>query len=1804
MAFSLEELQRIRKQYDEGRQKKQEEIAKKTNAAPEYRELPSLSRDTRRSRETEEQRSALQVQAENKANPNYDRIEEDRMRREVAQKRIENEMKQIEAMGMDASQTDLNRYNQLYNTAEGRGFIGNDISVNDFEVDKYLDPNYRMSKSEEQTAKTVVNNYFKRNPDAKKLLQMSTSNPYRASQLRSQMSDKQRNEYDRITSLMNKTSNLSAYTYGLMNIMPFGNTAMDKLGEMAGGDSDYNYSMQKQNVRTQSPLAFTGGDMTSKLAAYSVLGKALEGIPALGQATNELGQTMAFGNKAIGNSIGNILRGNIADIVLDTIPSEIENYKNGMSAKDIAIDALKNEAANTAFNAVGEIPSLIKAFRGLGKADNAVDAIKQTGNVEPIEQAMAEQEAEVAEQIAKEQAQQVVKEAPTVPTVAEPQSLIKEEPVEQIAKETPVKSDKIAEPQSAINPDDYVVTTIHNKKGEERYIIKRGTEDKNSYAKEFGRKQYKTKEDAINAIQEKAQISQVGETQSLLKGYEENTIGDLLNNPQSYTIEDTQKALRIMDRNAGIEYYNTKDEMLDALRKMVGDDEGFANIDLDTDITKGVVTASTTPDVPKETPTSDYFDKTPNPGDIPQNNGVTIQEMLDDPEKYSKDDFAEALRLIDRNAGIEYDTEKEEIIAALLDELDNEPGLADIKTTIGEVPPAKAKKGKGSKKNNKANKVMAEDIGINPNTELDEIDDVAREADEIIDGNNALKPQEEYNIIESEEPDPGIARGSITETNGVKERGQSIHIRGEGKMKMDVPEPVRADFKDNPDMYIQLKNADTAAKAERIYNDSNIDTETEFRKMLEAHDPAALPLGRQIANDYSAQGNYEMASQIYRDMGEQLTKSGQFSQAAIINMMKDDPFTAYEYARKEIDKINRNGKQLFGDQWNNFKMTDEEIDAFKNIKPGDEKAIKKLYNKIGNRLAKDYPVKMIDKLLEARRVGMLFNPRTHIRNIVANVPTLGMRWTADRVEAVGQNIAHLINPEIKVTQSITGSGREGRKLAKEIFEGDAVQALVKGTDGKYTEGVESALMENKQIFKGTGLEKWIDRVSGDIYNKAAEAIANSKGIDAKHIDGGLQALNKKFFDKEGVESVAETLRNTTYKLLDLGDSPFVKENFIERLGSYINAQGIKSIDEVPEEAIQTAWEEAMKATYKDNSWAVEMLKGFRGGFNQIPGVGKPMGQAVIPFLQAPGNIAARMVDYSPIRGTKGIADIISGARANDVKKVTQGIEEFSKGATGTGMVILGMRLKKSGLITGDYSSDKDQKEQQKREGFRPFALHIGDKYFTYDWAQPFAESLIIGTLLQETIDNSDEYDSEILKSLGYEGTKAGKAIGAIGTGAKASFNSWFNASPLQGLSSLLSGGDSNDSGDIAQGVIDTTVGDFASSFIPAPVNAYTKTKDTTQRNTYDATNKFTTFINQQKAKLPGLSDDLPARYDTWGKEMKYADSTGNAAIQRFVSPGEFTTEKHDPIDKEIDALFESTGDNGVFAPKAPYKIDDRKLTNVENSKYQKDMGQRNRELVEAFMDSDMYEDMDDEEKADVLKNLYGVSKVITERDVFDKDVSGSNNYKKALAAYDDGDIEGLVDFYTVRQQAESIFGSTEDWARDAYKNGTIDDINKAKKAKEIAEDYGFDSISKKEWETFRDGTEKDLKDMLELKQKAAEAGVTDSKAFQQALEDGATVESIKTVGEQLASLGLDKPAPNYTYQKAVKEIPGLTMDSFVNQYKDIDFNSNQAITQDEVIDYLNRGKYTQSYADQLWAAYGASTWKKKPKQVDGKWVKK
>ena len=111
-------------------------------------------------------------------------------------------------------------------------------------------------------------------------------------------------------------------------------------------------------------------------------------------------------------------------------------------------------------------------------------------------------------------------------------------------------------------------------------------------------------------------------------------------------------------------------------------------------------------------------------------------------------------------------------------------------------------------------------------------------------------------------------------------------------------------------------------------------------------DPAAVPLGYNIAKELTNAGRVDEAVQIVRDMSKALTESGQFSQAAAITMLNNDPQAAMRYLVREIDNMNEAGQKKFKDKWKNFEMTDSEVKQFADIDPGDTDAIKAAYENV------------------------------------------------------------------------------------------------------------------------------------------------------------------------------------------------------------------------------------------------------------------------------------------------------------------------------------------------------------------------------------------------------------------------------------------------------------------------------------------------------------------------------------------------------------------------------------------------------------------------------------------------------------------------------------------------------------------------------------------------------------------------------------------------------------------------------------------------------------------------------------------
>lgn len=814
---------------------------------------------------------------------------------------------------------------------------------------------------------------------------------------------------------------------------------------------------------------------------------------------------------------------------------------------------------------------------------------------------------------------------------------------------------------------------------------------------------------------------------------------------------------------------------------------------------------------------------------------------------------------------------------------------------------------------------------------------------------------------------------------GYKERGFAESIRN----KTDLPDEVKQEFVDNPELYRAISNSETSARADAIYSQGLDRSMVEYNRMLSEKDPAAVPLGKKIADDLISQGRRDEAVEVLRQMSQNLTQSGQFSQAAAIALLKNDPMTALQYIQKNIDRMNQEGLQKFGaKKWKNFSLMPEEIDGFSKIEYGDENALKSAFEQIGKRIQRDYPVTTMQKLVEASHIAMLLNPRTQIRNAVANLAFRPLNILNRKVSATAQNIYKQFDKTYQPNQAFSIS-KKSKDLASEAY--DMVKDSLSGsTSGKW----ENTLMDsarNADVFKLRGDTNLVSRLP--VLGNAFGALNESLGNFSRSVTGGQNVFEALSSEK----SVGENIRQFTYGLLELGDQPFVRQEFVDRMGSYIEARGYKSLDEIPNEAFDAATQSALKATFKDDNRLTRLVSSVKRESGLV-------GEVVLPFTKTPANIAVQAYDYSPAGLAAGITKWVKNG--GDPSSY---IDDISKGLTGTAAIALGALLYKAGVITGPASENADQAQYDKMQGKLPFAINVGGNYYTFDWMQPASSALVLGSTLASQVEKDGSLDAESVAE-------------AIRTSLVSMGDTLLDMSPLQSVADIFGG-----YGTPTENVL-SEFAEVPQRLIPSLTGAITRIVDPVQRQTFSNGDPVGTQLASAQSKIPGLSQSLPAAYDTWGREMTRADNIGEGIFNQFINPGEFGNANPTPMDDEISRLFEATGQTSVFPQKANWTEtfggESHKLSNEEYSDYQRTMGQISYQGAFSLMDSQLYNALDDQQKASALESVYAVGRYKALQEIF-PDYQVPASAQKSVDVYDATGADGLASWLEYKAIADA-----------------------------------------------------------------------------------------------------------------------------------------------------------------------------------------
>ena len=782
--------------------------------------------------------------------------------------------------------------------------------------------------------------------------------------------------------------------------------------------------------------------------------------------------------------------------------------------------------------------------------------------------------------------------------------------------------------------------------------------------------------------------------------------------------------------------------------------------------------------------------------------------------------------------------------------------------------------------------------------------------------------------------------------------------------------------RDDIKYYKQITNKDSLNEAfdklnksgaSETFRWSNIDSKT-----ATATDVAE---GWILFKQYNDAGDYDSAIVVAKKMKEMGTSAGQTVQAFNI-MERMTPEGMVKYAQSELTDaynimVKNKTKEWIDKYRNDFDLQPNEVkfivDTMKevqNMEDGYSKKVK--LAEIQKMMTDKLPPDKSSRIKSWMRISMLFNPKTQVRNVVGNALIMPVN-----------SISDVISSKVdKIIAKKTGVRTTGTTDIKAMLKGIKKGAYEATND--YKKGINTKDMEGNRF-----------------------EISNQKSFSDKNLIG--KSLNR-----------TEALLNY---VMDVGDRVFSEAAFENSLQ---NQMTLNNTTEVTQEMIDIAHTEALQRTWNDNNNYTKFVLDVRRGLNRIKVAGYGLGDVLIPFAKTPANLTKAIVDYSPAglvsTITKGINLKNSLSNGQYTAKMQhQFVQSLGKATAGTMLYVLGIALAKAGITSGESDDDKDTRDFIKNAlGISSYSIKIGDKSFTYDWAQPIAAPLSITANVVNSKKNKETALSEAI-------------VGSLDTAGSILLEQSF----LSSLNDVLSDNDG-----VASGIVNEIL-ELPSRAVPTFAKQIADLVDDTQRQTYEYDSPIKTAKNKIIAKLPGVSKTLSPSVDTMGREIKKYGGKSNI-FNVFLNPSNVNTKNISESAEEIYRLYKATGDQTIMPRVSPYYINKKNekviLNTEQRANYSKVSGQIIEDNLKILLSNNNYQKLNDTEKSEIVKNIIDYSYNKAREDVVGIEMSNAYNGVKTYTMAN-GQIS---DYYLAKKAVGDI--------KDKYKGDTTAMKNARKQA--------------------------------------------------------------------------------------------------------------------------------------------------------------
>ena len=1367
-----------------------------------------------------------------------------------------------------------------------------------------------------------------------------------------------------------------------------------------------------ENAYTQQPIVTSGGKLAGAITEYAIGSKVIGALPGVGTATNKAGQAIGKGaekalgtlglgmadagskgvanlgtkllsggaqraGQAIGNSASNIIGDSLVDVALDTVPNALNDAKNGANGKEVGINAAKNLAANIGFNAVGEaaqiIPYLGMNLKNYGKNDKAyaeaMDNIAKRNPLNPLENYSRR-----TNDLLDEESKKIVSQINNKDRVNDILSGNGLQLPELKAESDPIFNYNISNSAEKVNTPitDYKKVKINNhddfNSQIDKYVGMYGDDAAKQKAVEVKEAMNKVLADNSDEAWEDA-IKKTQELDNMLQGksytYKRKN-GKNRNYQQQSTYSGEIASAFNTDAESiaseALENASKNTEKVKYMAEDIGLRKSSSGNGKEFDYDSLVSNASNDAPVQKSVVSQNVYDE--NGNIVPnqkiskfrtntmQNSGISTEQELDN--IYGKDFY--------KYTPV---TEKSSLEEATRRLSEDESGWYD--------------------KFSKADDVNSYNTAQDADTMMQlyaKYNKQAREAKEAGDEVLAKEFYDKARTITSRMRERSTNAGQFIESlkkyshtaDGAVFHADTIAKKNIENFKAENPK-LATEIDDLADDLVKKASEMEEDPLWKELSEGMLDEDT-AQSVTDAHrEQIEKMIEDEIArrNNIAKKVNKSDVKKIANDIIE---KKNVNDIAETLDSIAAGGFGTH-VSDETIDEVTRIFDEAEKYDFNSKKRVELE-----------SKAYSLLANEVCGKAS------FMDKWNSWRYLAMLGNTKTHIKNMLGNVAMSATSGIKNNVAAMLEGaLSKVSGGKIDRTKSVLNVLSSNDRKLINACKSDAENGFYRQLKGnKYLGSVGNNIDSERKIFNFKPLESLRKFNNSALdnedyffklqkYKTSLAGYLKANGADESIFDAekNLNLLNQK-------KELSLLSANEKKQLSELQS----KVDLLNKGREYAKGQ-------------------AEEATFQQVSSFADNLSNFSYNLQNSDKISHKVAGAIVegtvPFKKTPINIVKTGVSYSPLQFAKSFTTDLYKVKKGTMS-ASQYIDNLTKGLTGTGILGVGALMADRGLITA--SQDSDTKNFDNMQGKQAYALNIGDKTYTLDWATPAVLPLFVG---------AEVYN--VCQSEGYSLDDFMNALSSIS-------QPMMETSMLDGLNSTLESIRYSDDDD---NLLATIAGNTATSYlkqgVPTVLGQAARTLDNTRRSTYTEKEGVAGSIDRQikqiKNKIPVLSESNQPYVDAWGREQSNlnTDNLGQRLFYQTMSPGYLQDVNTTPVDSEIQRLYDSTKDASVMPDSTENKVGGVRLTEQEYTDFAKKKGQTQYDLVGVCLENDYYNSLDDEGKAKVISDMYSLSKKVASAYVKDDYTSTD----KLFNIYQKGGAQAVLDYMKMNSSLGDLSAS-------------------------------------------------------------------------------------------------------------------------------------------------------------------------------------